>query len=251
MPHWRASAADRAAFEERGFFKTPVVFESEAIASAREACRAIYAAYAECLPLHDPSGREVQRRRPFLPRMVERSGAIEAFARHPVLIQLARDFIGDDADLGWSQACTKLPDPDDATTFPFHQDGYFAEVSDADHGYACFIALSPLSDANGTLHFAAGAHKTRLPHVRNERHAWWECSVEGLEVVEGALEPGQMIVYRNMTPHGSAPNRTEAPREALLLSYGLPGTRNLATGEPHGDQHPVLRRGVVVAAARR
>lgn len=239
----------RKELDERGFIFSPVLFDEPTIRELREECRRTW---LESLQAAGPNGEtlgpaDVRRLRPFLPRMFERSAVVARFAAHPVFCEIGRELIGPDVDLSWSQNCWKEPDPGDLTRFPFHQDGYFAEVTNKDHGYACFLALVPLDLDNGTLCFAAGAHNTSLAHVRNERHHWFECSVEGLEVVPGVLSPGQMVVYRNMTPHGSPPNSSREPREAMLMSFSAPGTALVSTGESFGDAFPVLRGGERVA----
>lgn len=235
----------RAELDERGFVFTDVVFDSATIASLRAECRRVWEVSTALDPRSgaplEPS--DIRRLRPFLPRMFEQSAVVADFAHHEVFRSLGRSLVGPDVDLSWSQNCWKAPDTDEVTRFPFHQDGYFADVTNRDFGYACFIALVPLDVTNGTLHFAARAHKSTLAHVRNDRHQWFECSVDGFEVVPGVLAPGQMIVYRNMTPHGSPPNESALPREAMLMSFGPPGTALVETGELFGDCYPILRGG--------
>src|SRR6185503_18486063 len=177
------------------------------------------------------SHRAKQRLRPFLPAPHEHSEIIAHFERHLVFQDLAREIIGPDVDQTWSQGCLKLPDVGAWTQFPFHQDGKFAAIDRQDSGISCFLALGPLSPENGTLSFAAGAHRTVLPHAWDERLEWWSCSVDGFEVVPGTLDPGQMVVYRLMTPHGSPPNVSDEIREAFLITLNVPGIRLVETGE--------------------
>lgn len=236
----------RRELDERGFFFTDVLFGAPEIELVRRECLRLYDAAIAAIPPDDAALRAKQRLRPFLPAPHRRSEPIARFQRHPVFQALAREIIGPDVDQTWSQGCLKFPDTGAFTQFPYHQDGKFAEIDRPESGISCFLALGPLSPENGTLYFAAGAHRRVLPHAWDERLEWWSCSVDGLEVVPGTLNPGQMVVYRLMTPHGSPPNRAERAREAFLITFNVPGVRLVETGELFGDQQPLLRDGRLV-----
>ena len=233
----------RRELDERGFFFTDVLFTAAEIEPVRDECVRLYRASIEEIPASNPIHREKQRLRPFLPAPHKRSEIVARFQRHSVFQAIALEIVGPDVDQTWSQGCLKLPDVGAWTQFPFHQDGKFAEIDRQASGISCFLALGPLSPENGTLHFAAAAHRGVLPHIWDERLEWWSCSVDGLEVVPGTLRPGQMVVYRLMTPHGSPPNLADRMREAFLITFNLPGIRLVATGELFGDQKPLLRGG--------
>jgi phytanoyl-CoA hydroxylase len=240
------SEQQRRELDERGFFFTDVLFTASEIEPVRRECIRLYHASIEEIPESNRRHREKQRLRPFLPAPHERSETIARFQRHAVFQEIARAIVGPDVDQTWSQACLKLPDIGAWTQFPFHQDGKFAAIDRQDSGISCFLGLEPLSPENGTLYFAAGAHRTALPHTWDEHLEWWSCSVDGLEVVPGTLRPGQMVVYRLMTPHGSPPNLSERVREAFLITFNVPGIRLVETGELFGDQRPLLRGGRLV-----
>jgi ectoine hydroxylase-related dioxygenase (phytanoyl-CoA dioxygenase family) len=228
-------------FHERGVVVTDVLFTHDELEPVRLECQRLYRE-----SIVGPEVEPHKRLRPFLPGVHARSEIIAAFTRHTVFQELARAIVGPEADQVWSQACLKLPDTGNVTEFPFHQDGKFALVDYRTGGFGCFLALAPLTLENGTLCFAAGAKDHLLAHEWNQRANWWECSIDGLEVVQGVLEPGQAVVYHPLTPHGSAPNRSSAPREAFLVSFGPPELRFAETGELFGDQRPLLRGGVPV-----
>lgn len=236
----------RRDLDERGFFFTDVLFSTAELEAVRRECIRLYQASLDEIPASDRVHRAKQRLRPFLPAPHERSAIVARFQRHPVFQDLAREIVGPDVDQTWSQGCLKLPDVGAWTQFPFHQDGKFAAIDHQDSGISCFLGLAPLSPENGTLYFAAGAHRTALPHTWDARLEWWSCSVDGLEVVPGTLRPGQMVVYRLMTPHGSPPNVSGRVREAFLITFNVPGVRLVETGELFGDQRPLLRDGRLV-----
>jgi hypothetical protein len=229
---------DQREFRERGLVVTDVLFSRDELEPVRLECQRLYRE-----SIAGQEGDPHKRLRPFLPGVHARSEIIAAFTRHPVFQELARALVGPDADQAWSQACLKLPDAGDITTFPFHQDSKFALVDYRTGGFACFLALAPLTLDNGTLRFAASAHRGALEHAWNAKANWWECAIDGLEIVPGVLEPGQAVLYHPMTPHGSAPNRSSAPREAFLVAFGPPELRLADTGELYGDQRPLLRGG--------
>jgi ectoine hydroxylase-related dioxygenase (phytanoyl-CoA dioxygenase family) len=238
ISHRAISLAQEASFRERGLVVTDVLFTREELEPVRRECDRLYReSIVACADdLH-------KRLRPFLPGVTAKSETIATFARHAVFQELARTLLGPDVDQVWNQACLKMSDVDGITAFPFHQDSKFAEVDYGTGGFACFLALAPLSLDNGTLEFAAGVHDSTLEHQWNLEANWWECSVEGLEVVPGVLEPGQMVVYHPMTPHGSKPNRSREPREAFLIAFGPPRVKLLESRELFGDQRPLLRGG--------
>jgi Phytanoyl-CoA dioxygenase (PhyH) len=236
----------RRDLDECGFFFTDVLFHAAELEPVRRECSRLYEASLDEIPESNRVRREKQALRPFLPAPHERSAIVADFQRHRVFQDLTREIIGPDVDQTWSQGCLKLPDVGAWTQFPFHQDGKFAAIDHQDSGISCFLALAPLSPENGTLYFAAGAHRTVLAHTRDERLEWWSCSVDGFEVVPGTLRPGQMVVYRLMTPHGSPPNVSDRVREALLITFNVPGIRLVETGELFGDQLPLLRGGQLV-----
>jgi ectoine hydroxylase-related dioxygenase (phytanoyl-CoA dioxygenase family) len=232
----------RRELDERGFFFTDVLFDASELEPVRLECQRLY---RDSVDPHDkdPIHREKQRLRPVLHQLHRKSEAIARFARHRVFREIGLAIIGPDVDQTWNQACLKLPDVGSMTTFPYHQDGKFGAIDAESTGVSCFLALGPLSPENGTLHFAAGAHRQQLPHTWSERFDWWSCSVDGFEVVPGTLRAGQMVVYRLNTPHGSPPNLSAEPREAFLITLNVPGIRLVASGELFGDQRPLLRGG--------
>lgn len=236
----------RRELDERGFFFTDVLFSESEIEPVRTECLRLYRASIEEIPASNTVHREKQGLRPFLPAPHKGSQIIADFQRHPVFQEITREIIGPDVDQTWSQGCLKLPDVGAFTQFPYHQDGKFAEIDRLDSGISCFIGLGPLSPENGTLYFAERAHDRALPHTWDERLEWWSCSVDDLVVVPGTLLPGQMIVYRLMTPHGSPPNQTDLMREAFLITFNVPGIRLVETGELFGHQQPLLRNGLLV-----
>jgi hypothetical protein len=233
----------RRELDERGFFFTDVLFSESEIEPVRSECRRLHRASIEDIPESNPVHREKQGLRPFLPAPHKGSEVIARFQRHRVFQEITREIIGPDVDQTWSQGCLKLPDVGTFTEFPYHQDGKFAEIDRIDSGISCFLGLGALSAENGTLFFAERAHHTALPHHWDERLEWWSCSVDGFTVVPGTLRPGQMIVYRLMTPHGSPPNLTDQMREAFLITFNVPGIRLVESGELFGDQQPLLRGG--------
>src|SRR5690606_3181025 len=117
----------------------------------------------------------------------------------------------------------KASEAGDRTRFPIHQDGTFAPVSHPDTGFACFVALRPVSRRNGGLGFARGYHGRKLPHEWSDEFSWWSCHVPDSEMSYPSLMAGDLVVYHPMTPHGGDPNRSGSDREAFLVAYNAPG----------------------------
>lgn len=230
----------REAFERDGFFVVRSGFRPEEIEPVRAACLAAWQAK------HD-EGDLLERAlvRPFLPEIHLQSAAVAEFCRHPIFVELARGLIGSEVDQTWNQACFKAPDKGELTRFPVHQDGQFAEVTHPETGFACFIALRPLSRANGSLGFARGHHRKTLEHHWSETDSWWSCAVDDDAMVYPELAVGDFVVYHPKTPHGGEPNGTDAAREAFLVAFNEPEVRLVETGELFGNQRPLLRAGVL------
>jgi hypothetical protein len=111
---------------------------------------------------------------------------------------------------------------------PWHQDeAYWAP----DRQYRSISMWMPLQEAtleNGCMWFNDGSHEW---DVLEHRSIGGDPRVHGLEMVDPSvihdavacpLPAGGVAIHRNRTAHYAGPNRTDAPRRALVLSASLP-----------------------------
>ena len=99
------------------------------------------------------------------------------------------------------------------------------------------IAIDPATRANGCLQLLQGSHLMgRLEHGRvagqtgaDGEHL--EEALRRLKQVHCEMEPGDALFFHCNTLHGSAPNRSTAPRRLLICCY------NKATNDPFKAHH--------------
>jgi ectoine hydroxylase-related dioxygenase (phytanoyl-CoA dioxygenase family) len=140
---------------------------------------------------------------------------------------IARQLLGDTVNGGGDHAILKPPRTEAAT--PWHQDEAYW---DADKEYNALSIWIPLQEAtleNGCMHFVPGTHRQPvLPHhpIGNDPR------VIGLEVddverwvaqsVACPIPAGGATIHHSCTLHYTGPNRTDAPRRAYILGFGVP-----------------------------
>ena len=247
MPGFSITAEQRQAYEQDGYFVTPPAFSEAELAPVRVA---ILEAWTQRRKERTRSEEaRWDRLRPELPRLHRTSEAAAEFCRSPVFAAIAAAFIGPDADLMWNQAHVKAVDEAGLTSFPWHQDGAYAQMEHPDT-YSCWIALTRCDARNGAMIMAPGSHHALLPHQWDDRLKYLACQApENVRQLD--LEVGQIVVFRARTAHASPPNRGDAPRFGYSLSFGLPDARLLPSRTPFGDQVAVIRGGRCIDAVMR
>ena len=110
---------------------------------------------------------------------------------------------------------------------PWHQDeAYWAEDKEF-NAFSLWIPLQGATVDNGCMWFVPGSHRLEVqPHhcINND------VLIHGLEIdeidtspaVACPLPPGGCTIHHNRTLHYTGPNRSDVPRRAYILGYGLP-----------------------------
>lgn len=227
------------AFERDGYVVTPPAFAAPELDAVRDAIVDAWTV-RQGERMRSEEARW-DRLRPELPRLHRVSDAAAAFCRSPVFAAIAGAFIGPDADLMWNQAHVKAVDEEGLTTFPWHQDGAYAEM-EKPNTLSCWIALTRCDARNGAMIMAPGSHRALLPHRWDDQLKYMTCD-EPADVRQLEMDLGQIVVFGARTAHASPPNRGEAPRFGYSLSFSLPENRLLPSRAPFGDQVPLLRGG--------
>ncbi len=193
----------------------------------------------------------------FSPNLTGRSPLLADFTRHPRLLAICRDLIGEDVNLYWDQAVYKKPEK--PRRFPWHQDNGYKFV-DPQTYLTCWIALTDATLENGCPHVAPGLHRLGTLQHRYVEPLGWECFQDPPASVAAPLRAGGMVVFSSLTPHLTGPNSTAGVRKAYIVQYAPAGAvallgdaasetgpRRVPQDDP-GFQFPVLRGGEPVAA---
>lgn len=246
------TADQRCSFEEKGCFVTEPLFDSATLAAMQGEFQRMWDEdIAKAEQTGSATDVEFARLRPFFSHLEKRSPVCAAFCRHPQLVTLAQQMLGDELDLTWNQAIVKPPAK--GKPFAWHQDGFYAvngnHAKDADPNLALggksqityWIAITRTTIENGTLWVVPGLHKQGLfPHLWSQEQREWQCQFDSSGKIPCELQPGQVLVFTNLVPHCSGPNISNEVRMAYQIGYGIPGVLK------NNYQIPVLRAGKAV-----
>ena len=113
---------------------------------------------------------------------------------------------------------------------PWHQDGEYWPMRPL-ATCSVWIALDPVSTANGCMRFIPGSHKQRelyRHHATDRANLVLNLELDQdqfdeAEAVNVELEPGQMSLHDVRLIHGSAANSSGQRRAALIMRY-MPAT---------------------------
>ncbi|HZO90460.1 MAG TPA: phytanoyl-CoA dioxygenase family protein [Chthonomonadaceae bacterium] len=112
---------------------------------------------------------------------------------------------------------------------PWHQDEAYWNPAMQYNSMSIWIPLQEATVENGCMWFVPRSHKLEvMPHhcINNDPR------IHGLEVdnantsaaVACPLPPGGATIHHNRTLHYTGPNRSDIPRRAYILGFGLPAT---------------------------
>ena len=138
--------------------------------------------------------------------------------------EIAKQLLGPTAELVFEHAMLKPANTGGQT--PWHQDeAFFPKYTN----YECitfWMPLQPVNATNGCLDFIPASHKGELlSHHRINNDA----RIHGLEAegvdesnkVACPLDAGGATIHHSRTLHHAGPNKTDGPRRAYALGYGV------------------------------
>lgn len=143
---------------------------------------------------------------------------------HPRILDAVAAILGPDI-LVWGSTFF-VKDPHTESFVSWHQDlRYWGLDSDAE--VSAWVALSPVTEANGCMRFAPGSHKGELlPHsdtfaddnflTRGQEAA---VEIKDEDTVLVPLAPGQASFHHGKLLHGSGPNRSDERRVGFAINY--------------------------------
>ena len=206
-----------AAFDRDGFTVVPDAFDAEtldaldaAIAPGEEQVRELLGSL--------PGGRlsvagvDTQT---VAPHLVLQSDVLRDFCRHPLLVGICRDLVGDDVRLYWEQAVYKQPQS--AEPVLWHQDNGYTFVEPQDY-LTCWVAITDATCDNGCVSVMPGVHRGgTLRHATTE--IGQECWGDPDRAVQVPVSAGSVVVFSSLTPHFTGRNRTDRVRKSYIVQY--------------------------------
>lgn len=221
-----------ASFRARGFLVVPELLAADDVRAAAALVRALLddplpreegMLFDYASPDGDPSRAVVlQLLLPFdyAPALFETrffaraAGLARALLPHPIVYR-------------GSHYVAKPPRGDNPT--PLHQDEAYWDPSSVHEAVAVWMPLAAVGPEHGCMRFVPRAVDDET--VFEHRHIGGDPRVHGLELaggfaLEDALEAplslGGVTVHHCRSIHGTGPNRSSAPREALVLNFAGP-----------------------------
>ena len=172
----------------------------------------------------------------FAPHAVKRSEVARRFTRHPTLLDVVHDLLGNDVRLYWDQLVYKKPEK--PREFPWHQDNGYTFVEPQQY-LTCWVPLVDATVANGCPWIVPGLHR-----LGTLRHHWreplgFECLDAHPDAVAAEAPAGSVVVFSSLTPHKTGPNTTDAVRKTYIIQYAPDGSVVL-DGDP--DRGPATER---------
>ena len=149
----------------------------------------------------------------------------DEIVRNPRILDVVASILGPDI-LVWS-ATFFTKEPHTPSYVSWHQDLRYWGLNDEDGQVSAWLALSPVTQANGCMRFVPGSHKGELLEHRDTfaddnfltrgQEAAVEIGEDALVHVE--LNPGQASFHHGKLLHASGPNQSDERRIGLAINY--------------------------------
>ena len=242
------SEKDKTQFQELGYFVTDVVIEPDQLQfMADEMDRLYREGVEEAKATGDPKVILAAEGRRSYGQIHNRSQIAAEFVKSQIYLEACHAFIGPNADLYWNQAATKPPKL--GKTFSWHQDSGYTETIPLAY-ITCWTAISDSNLDNGCIWVLPKSHKWGvLEHESEEpnQQVYGGLRANFLDdsgAVPVEMKAGQVAIFSSLTLHMSGPNTSNnSTRRGYVPQYHVPDVILKKTGQPIGDQFPVLRNG--------
>lgn len=159
---------------------------------------------------------------------------------NPKLAEIARCLAGvERLRVFHDHMLTKMPGDSRATDW--HQDAPYWPMEEAGRTISCWMALDDVTEENGCMWFVPGSHKFQVRevvHILDDEHEDIferipEADRRNIRRVPVHLKAGSCTFHNGYTFHYAGPNRSNAPRRAMVTIYMPDGTRY------NGNEHCV------------
>lgn len=148
--------------------------------------------------------------------VIDLSPVMERLAHDPRIDALLETVYGEEGCLFKDKLIFKPPG---ATGYNLHQD-YIGWPSFPESFVTVLVPIDPADEGNGCTEVFPGYHKSGYLAPRDgEYHELLLSAIDESAGVSLVLAPGDVAIFGCMTPHRSAPNRSETWRRQLYLSY--------------------------------
>lgn len=230
-------------FHELGYFVTEPMFSDEELGAVTAEFHRLWDEFIqEAEKGGDARQIAIARNRPFIGQVHTRSAIMAEFVKAPIYLEACSQLIGPDADLYYNQAVMKPPER--GRHFGWHQDSGYTTTEPLEY-VTCWTAISRTFVENGCIWVLPRSHQRGVvPHARNEAESSLDAvSVDETGAIPVEMAPGQVAVFSSLLLHKSGPNTSNETRLGYVPQYHSPTVRLASTGQPWGDQFPVLRGG--------
>ncbi|PKO52759.1 MAG: phytanoyl-CoA dioxygenase family protein, partial [Betaproteobacteria bacterium HGW-Betaproteobacteria-20] len=200
----------KASFNDDGYIVVKNLFsEAEMLSLLKEI------EVAECVEtISSPAKTLSKGTMIFRSNLFYNSKKIQDFISQQKIIDLLKNFAGNNIWARWDQAVGKGPN---SATFPWHQDNGYSRLP---HQYfQLWIAVTKSTAENGTLLISPGSHTLgHLPHKLDGTHLHYDGEVANPIMIEA--EQGDAIIFSSFTLHATMPNITRNDtRWAYVIEY--------------------------------
>lgn len=170
--------------------------------------------------------------------MVREDDIFREVAHADTVVSAAQDLLGPHLKLLRSAAMMKPPKI--GSEKGIHQDAAYYPIQPRDH-FTVWIPLDEATPENGCMQVVPGGHLDGLHQHEAVDYSTDivipEATYEDEEFIELPMEPGDVLLTHCLTPHKTAPNRTDQWRRALIMSYMHSRSRFI---EPEEERAPYV-----------
>ena len=149
---------------------------------------------------------------------VEFDPGLKAMGYHPKLLQVVRRIIGEEIVMYSNFALLKPPRL--GREKPWHQDNAYFGFPPGTRVVGVWVALDEATVDNGCMQLLPQLRQ-RGANVHFKRRDWQICDAEvlGHRSVAAPLQPGGLLFFDGMLPHGTPENRTDTRRRAVQFHF--------------------------------
>jgi ectoine hydroxylase-related dioxygenase (phytanoyl-CoA dioxygenase family) len=220
------TAEDIAFFRENGYWISPVIVPDAVLAAAERGMRRFYDGdHDHELPAvpatrgWQPEDGDVLRKNDYSSLRVDE---LAALVRHPAIGATAGALSGADGIRLWHDQLLWKP-PGGSATVGWHTDRQYWQSCTSEDMLTAWVGFHDVDESNGAVGFLPGSHRwdvTGLDFFSQDAAAL-EASIvaQGFEFtpVVPRMRRGQVSFHNCRTVHGSAGNRSTAPRRSLAI----------------------------------
>jgi len=225
---------EKAEFQRKGYWISPVLFRSSEIERIRSAIERIYEGDLDpgtSWPFVEPVGTDI----PGAIKTALFTWTVSSDIRQTIcddrLTHVAKSLLGASTLRIWQDQAIWKPgtatDVGEDGNIGFHQDYAYWQDSSTTNMISANIALQDVSAENGCLRVLEGSHKQGLIHglgdffdtdIQKSRSEYKNRLPQHEEKIL-EMTAGQVSFHHSLLVHGSGPNRTDTPRLVLAPAY--------------------------------